>query len=273
MVKLRTVASAIADASISLTGIWREVLKFVRLALPLLRVSRGSLFDRNIRPSFRIVCVKLQPLLRARFGIRLDRLDRAFRLAHAAIDAFVRMDDEHVLTLVETIDGADLYAVHQFALDATLVDDVGQLIVLPADRGHQIIHDVRHRGARSLAESERREDLRPLAGSELRAMRILLLRGLRLLRCTKPLHRGTYSPGKHRSTDVPHSQLQWSALGAGLRASPFAHSRRVRRRRAPELRTDHAQVLFCPYLLVAGRRFARPSWIAGGPSTHLPQVP
>ena len=188
MVKLRTVASAIADASISLTGIWREVLKFVRLALPLLRVSRGSLFDRNIRPSFRIVCVKLQPLLRARFGIRLDRLDRAFRLAHAAIDAFVRMDDEHVLTLVETIDGADLYAVHQFALDATLVDDVGQLIDLPADRGAQIIHDVRHRGARSLAESERREDLRPPAVSELRAMRIQVLRGSRLLGCTNSLH-------------------------------------------------------------------------------------
>jgi len=131
-------------------------LKFVRLALPLLGVSRGSPFDRNIRPSFCIVCVKLQPLFRARFGIRLDCLDRAFWLAHAAIDAFVRMDDEHVLTLVETIDGADLHAVHQFALDATLVDDVGQLIVLPADRRAQIIHDVRHRGARSLAENERR---------------------------------------------------------------------------------------------------------------------
>ena len=107
-------------------------MKFVRLALPLLGVSRGSPFDRNIRPSFCIVCVKLQPLFRARFGIRLDCLDRAFWLAHAAIDAFVRMDDEHVLTLVETIDGADLHAVHQFTLDATLVDDVGQLIVLPA---------------------------------------------------------------------------------------------------------------------------------------------
>jgi hypothetical protein len=61
------------------------------------------------------------------------------------------MDDEHVLTLVETIDGTDLHAVHQFALDATLVDDVGQLIVLPADRRAQIIQDGRHRGARSLA--------------------------------------------------------------------------------------------------------------------------
>src|SRR5262245_23563380 len=124
-------------ASITRAGIRREVLKFVRLALPLLRVSRGSLFDRDIRPSFRIICVKLQPILRARFGIRLDCLNRSFWLAHAAIDTLVRMNDEHVLTLVETIDGADLHAVHKFALDATLVDDVGQLIILPAVRRAQ----------------------------------------------------------------------------------------------------------------------------------------
>jgi hypothetical protein len=169
-------------ASITRAGIRREVLKFVRLALPLFRVCRGSLFDRDIWPSFRIICVKLQPLLRARFGIRLDCLNRAFWLAHAAIDTFVRMNDEHVLTLVETIDGADLHAVHKFALDATLVDDVGQLIVLPVVRRAQIIHDVRHRGAHSfLAENERREDPHPLAGSERRAMRIHVLSGSRLL--------------------------------------------------------------------------------------------
>src|SRR5215475_14193271 len=238
-------------ASITRAGIRREVLKFVRLALPLLRVSRGSLFDRNIRPSFRVVSVELEPLLGPGLCVGLDRLDRTFRLAQAAIDAF-RMDDEHVLTLVETIDGADLYAVYQFALDATLVDDVGQLIFLPADRRAQIIHDVRHRGARSLAESERREDPRPLAVSELRVMRIEVMRGLQLLGCAKSLHRGTYSPGKHRSTDVPHSQLQWSVLGAGSGALLLAHSRRAPRRRAPELRTDHAQALFCPYSSVAG---------------------
>src|SRR5262245_49431438 len=239
-------------ASITRAGIRREVLKFVRLTLPLLRVSRGSLFDRDIRPSFRIICVKLQPLLRARFGVRLDRFNRAFWLAHAAIDTFVRMNDEHVLTLVETIDGADLHAVHKFALDATLVDDVGQLIVLSAGRRAQITHDVRHRGARSLAESERREDPRPLAGSERRAMRIQVLRGSQLLGCAKSLHRGACSPGKHRSTDVPHSQLQWSVLGVGPGALPFAHSRRARRWRAPEPRMDHAQALFCPYSSVAG---------------------
>src|SRR5262249_49677102 len=240
-------------ASITRAGIRREVLKFVRLALPLLRVSRGSLFDRDIRPSFRIICIKLQPLLRARFGIRLYCLNWAFWLAHAAVDTFVWMNDEHVLTLVETIDGADLHAVHKFALDATLVDVCRSIdFLLPADRRAQIIHDVRHRGARSLAESERREDPRPLDVSELRVMRIQVMRGSQLLGCAKSVHRGTYSPGKHRSTGVPHSQLQWSVLGAGSGALPLAHSRRARRRRAPELRTDHARALFCPYSSVAG---------------------
>ena len=108
-------------------------MEFIWLPLPLLSVGRGRPFDRDIWPSFRIVSVELKPLLSTRLGIRLDRIDWAFRLAHAAIDAFVRMNYEHVLALVETIYGADLHAVHQFALDATLVDDVGQLSVLPAD--------------------------------------------------------------------------------------------------------------------------------------------
>ena len=99
------------------------------------------------------------------------------------------MDNEHVLTLVETIYGADLHAVHQFALDATLVDDVGQSIVLPADRRVQIIRRVCHHGARSLAENERREDRRPLAGSEHQAVRIQVPRGSQFLGCTKSLHR------------------------------------------------------------------------------------
>src|SRR5215510_3653516 len=110
-----------------------------------------------------------------------------------------------------------------------------------------------HRGARSfLAENERREDRRPLAVSELRVIRIQVLRGSRLLGCAKSLHRGTYSPGKHRSTDVPLSQLKWSALGARPGASTLVYSRRARRRRSPEPRTDHAQALFCPYSSVAG---------------------
>jgi hypothetical protein len=37
------------------------------------------------------------------------------------------MNDEHVFALVETIDGAHLYAIHQLALDATFIDDIGQM--------------------------------------------------------------------------------------------------------------------------------------------------
>jgi hypothetical protein len=43
------------------------------------------------------------------------------------------MDDEHVLALVEAVHGAHLDAVHGFAANAAIVDDVGQLGVLPAD--------------------------------------------------------------------------------------------------------------------------------------------
>jgi hypothetical protein len=37
------------------------------------------------------------------------------------------MDDEHVLALVEAVHGAHFDAVHDFAANAALVDDVGQL--------------------------------------------------------------------------------------------------------------------------------------------------
>jgi hypothetical protein len=36
------------------------------------------------------------------------------------------MNDEHILSLVETIDGANLHAIHKFALDAGFIDDIGQ---------------------------------------------------------------------------------------------------------------------------------------------------
>ena len=76
------------------------------------------------------------------------------------------MDDEHVLAFVEAVHGTHLDAVHVFALDAFVVDDVGQLGVLPADCRGQLIHRVHHRGARSLAENVRIEDPRPPAESE-----------------------------------------------------------------------------------------------------------
>src|SRR5207248_4612244 len=55
---------------------------------------------------------------------RDDRLDRAFGLADAAIDALVGMDDEHVLALVEAVDRTDLDAIHVLAANAGFGDDV-----------------------------------------------------------------------------------------------------------------------------------------------------
>jgi len=42
------------------------------------------------------------------------------------------VDDQHVLALVKTIDGADFNAVHVFAFDAIVVDDIGHLHTLDA---------------------------------------------------------------------------------------------------------------------------------------------
>jgi hypothetical protein len=38
------------------------------------------------------------------------------------------MDDEHVLALVEAIDGAHGHAIHQLALNAAVVDDISHSI-------------------------------------------------------------------------------------------------------------------------------------------------
>src|SRR5438445_4397746 len=239
------------SASIIRAGIWREVLEFVRLPLPLLRVRRGRFFDRNIWPDSREFRIQRQPFLKPGIAISLDSINGALRFANATVDAFDRMDDEHIVALPEAVHGAHLDAVHGFAANAAIVDDVGQLGVLPADCRGQLIRHVRHRGARSLAENGRREDPRPLAGSGRRAIGIEGSRGSRLLDCSTSLHRGGRNRGKHRSADAPHSQLQWSALGAGRGASRFALSRRANPPPAPELRTDRLQALFCPCLSVA----------------------
>src|SRR6187401_3472306 len=102
-----------------------EILQLAGLALPLLVVGGRLALHRDVRPGLGILGVDLEELLEAGLRVRLDRFDRTFRLAHAAIDAFVRMDHEHVLALVEAIHGAHGYAIHQLALDAAVIDDVG----------------------------------------------------------------------------------------------------------------------------------------------------
>jgi hypothetical protein len=88
--------------------------------------GRGRFFDLNIRPDFRVFCIQRQPFLKAWLDISLDGIDGTLRLANATVDTFVRMDDEHILALVEAVHGAHCNAVHGFAANTAIVDDVSQ---------------------------------------------------------------------------------------------------------------------------------------------------
>ena len=60
-------------------------------------------------------------------------INRAFRLANTAIDAFVRVDNEHVLAFIEAVDWTYFDTVHVLTFDTALIDDVRHLSVLPED--------------------------------------------------------------------------------------------------------------------------------------------
>ena len=85
-------------------------------------ISRRFAFLDDVRPDLCILSVDLQPLVEAGFGVGFDRFGGTFRFADAAVDAFVRVNDEHVLAFIEAINWADFYAVHVLAFD-TIIDD------------------------------------------------------------------------------------------------------------------------------------------------------
>ena len=74
--------------------------------------------------------------------------------------------------MVEKSNRAHLDAVHRFATNAVIVDDVGQLSLVPADRRDELFHGVRHRDAHYLTENGRREGPRHLTGLKRRAVGI-----------------------------------------------------------------------------------------------------
>ena len=105
----------------------REI--FVKLAVfTLMIISVGRCLIAlagDIGPLRRISGVEFQPFFEAAFGVRQNGFCRAFRFAHAAIDAFIGIDDEHVVAFIEAIDRANLDAIHILALDAGFGHDIG----------------------------------------------------------------------------------------------------------------------------------------------------
>src|ERR1051326_3383098 len=113
------------------------LLELARHLFPGVGVRRRRALAGDVRPLGGEVGVQLVPLLRLGIGVRDDRLRRALGLAHAAVDALVGMDDEHVVALVEAVDGADLDAVHVLALDAVFGDDVSHGRIISKRKGAQ----------------------------------------------------------------------------------------------------------------------------------------
>src|SRR5438045_9068431 len=102
----------VSAALIAFAGIRREILELIVLSFPFFGICRRGSFVRYIWPDFRVISVEREPLLGSRFGVRLDRFNRTFRLAYPTIDAFVGMNDEHVFAFVKAINGAHLDAIH-----------------------------------------------------------------------------------------------------------------------------------------------------------------
>ena len=99
-------------------------LEFAFHALEILGIGRGFLLLGDVGPALGIFGIHLEPLLQTRFGIGLDGVGGSFRLANAAVDAFIRMNDQHVVALVEAVHRADFDAIGIFTLDAGFSDDV-----------------------------------------------------------------------------------------------------------------------------------------------------
>ncbi|CAM5197773.1 hypothetical protein LSPH26S_02213 [Lysinibacillus sphaericus] len=74
--------------------------------------------------------VVVLPLLRSVVLVE-DRLNRADRLTGPAVDAFVRVDVQGPLALVDAVDGALLDARLVLHVDTRLRDDVGHAVVPP----------------------------------------------------------------------------------------------------------------------------------------------
>ncbi|VFU10856.1 protein of unknown function [Methylocella tundrae] len=111
---------------IALAGIGGEKLfEFARSSVERLGVRSLLALHCDVRPGLRHFCVQLNPLFDPLLGIRLDRFGGAFGFADAAVNAFVRMDNEHVFAFIEAVYRTHLHAIHVFALDAILQDDIG----------------------------------------------------------------------------------------------------------------------------------------------------
>src|SRR6478735_5102318 len=106
-----------------------ELLQLVRLVLPFVGIGRSGLALGDAFPArgLRELHVELDEahLVRRHVLFGVDRVDRALGDADRAVDAFVRVDHQHVRPFAEAVHGADVHAVGVLAADTGFGDDVG----------------------------------------------------------------------------------------------------------------------------------------------------
>src|SRR5471032_1630033 len=121
--------------NLALRRILAEILrKFVFFVFEIFGIGGGFTLAGYVRPLARIGTIDLQPLLHALLRVGHDGARRAFGLANATVDAFVGVDDQHVIALVEAVHGANFDTVHVLALDASLGHDIGHQTLLKRAR-------------------------------------------------------------------------------------------------------------------------------------------
>ena len=112
--------------SVALPGLLRKVfLELVLLAVELFPIGRWCAFGDDVGPDFGKFRVHFKPFVETGLGIGLDGFRWTFRLTNAAVNALIRMDDEHVFTLIEAVHRTDFYTIHVFAFDAVIDNEIG----------------------------------------------------------------------------------------------------------------------------------------------------
>jgi len=102
-------------------GLRREEFSILlRNAIEILGIGRGFALDRDVCQRDAYSAFSLSHCA-SPGSYQLDRFRGTFRLANAAVDAFVRVDDEHVFAFVEAVHRTHFHAIHVFAFDAVVL--------------------------------------------------------------------------------------------------------------------------------------------------------
>jgi hypothetical protein len=108
----------------------KQGFQLARSAIIVFRVGLRLPLYRNIGPDLCIFSIQAKPILEIWFCIRLYCFRGTFRLANAAIDALVGVNDKHVLPFIEAVDRAYLDAIQIFALDTIFDHHIGHIHIL-----------------------------------------------------------------------------------------------------------------------------------------------